>query len=90
MASKKQFENELARHQGATLDQETIQFDFHVDAPRGFVWKASGCHCLTAPHANEQGQSWKREAYDDLIDRMKMGLEPCGDADCQICNEEEN
>ena len=73
-ATRRQFETELAKHAGATLDQNTIAFDFHVDAPEGYVWRANGCACLTAPH-NSYRQSHRGEAYADLIDRMRMGLD---------------
>lgn len=76
MATRAQFMAELARHPGASLDTETDLVDFHVDAPEGKVWTANGCSVLTASHTDlVSGRSWKREAYADLIDRMRYGLE---------------
>lgn len=85
-ATKRQFDAELARHPGATLDtSEVLDFEFIVDAPRGSVWRSCGIHCMCEPHKNESGQSWKPEAYAALIERMRDGLEPCIDPDCDIC-----
>lgn len=77
MATRKQFEAELARHTGAALDETCAEFDFHVDAPEGFIWKSNGCAVLTEPHRNES-QSWKADAYAVLIERMRSGLQPEG------------
>lgn len=85
MVTKQQFERELAKHEGATLDQETIEFDFNVDTPKGFVWKENGCHCLVEAHNNGM-QSFKSSAYAELIKRMSHGMEICTTLNCDVCN----
>jgi hypothetical protein len=87
MATKCQFEAELAKHSGAALDLDCADCDYYVDAPKGFVWRSTGTHTLTAPHANESGDSFKPQAYGDLIADMKDGLEPCDTPDCDVCAE---
>lgn len=86
-ATQKQFEAELARHAGAALDETCADADYHVDAPVGFAWKSEGVHTLTEPHTNESGQTWKAEVRALLIERMRDGLEPCSDADCDVCRD---
>jgi hypothetical protein len=86
-ATRKQFARELAKHAGAAVDATCDEVDFHVDAPAGKVWAANGCHCLTANHANVFGQSYRGEAYADLIARMRCGLADCETPDCDICEE---
>lgn len=74
MATRKQFLAELARHKGATLDETCADYDFNVDAPDGFVWVSTGCAVITVPHNNTAGQSWKSDAYAELIETMQPGL----------------
>jgi hypothetical protein len=54
-----------------------------VEAPPGFCWE-EGLHmfvdCANRP--------WKPD-YDDLLNRMKDGVQPCVDAECEWCHPEE-
>lgn len=87
MATRKQFETELARHQGATLDLDCVDFSFTVDAPSGRIWSDNRGHCLVEEHSNESGESFKRIAYDNLIERMRFGTEVCDTPECDACAE---
>lgn len=74
-ATRKQF---LARVKelGAELD-ETMERDCDqllVDAPRGHVFVETGTACICSQYANAAGQSWKPQAYADLIEDMRSGV----------------
>lgn len=84
MATKRQFEAELARH-GASLDVVNSQFALVVDAPPGKIWKSCGIHCMVEEFDNGS-ESWKPQAYAEMIDRMRDGVADCQDADCDICH----
>ena len=81
-----QFLKVLAKY-GATLDTESEECNLNVDAPKGKVFKANGCHTIVEPFANNGGQSWKSEAYSEAAQRVSMGLEDCPDPDCDVCEE---
>jgi hypothetical protein len=73
---------------GATLDLLSEDNDLLVvDAPGGQVFSANGCHCIAEPFANNGGQSWKSDAYDEVIRMVDHGLYECDDPDCDTCEE---
>lgn len=86
MATRKQFLTTLAKY-GGSVD-ETHDDVFYVESPPGKVWLCDMTHVLCQPFANNGGQSWKPEAYDDAIARMKYGVTPCADPECEECNPE--
>jgi len=54
----------------------------YVDAPDGRRFRASGTHCIVA-----HWESTRASAWEDLAERIEMGVEPCppgGDLDCDI------
>jgi len=80
----------LMQKHNATLDtisEECGTLD--VDAPKGFLWASCLTHSICSPFRNNGGQSWKSKAYDYAAEWMEMGLTPCDDPDCDMCNEEE-
>lgn len=79
----------LAKH-GVTLDTDNEDFDLNIDAPKGKVFAANGCHCIIEPWNNSGGQSWKSKAYSYAASRVEMGLRDCRTPDCDVCEEAEN
>lgn len=68
---------------GATLDEQSLRNDaIVVDAPKGKVWSASGSHAMRADFANIP----RCEAIEDIGKRMGLGLDACGDSDCEVCS----
>ncbi len=86
MAAKKRFIAELEKHNATFEDDD---FDFVVDAPRGFVWECDSVHYMRQAHCNGR-HSFKPHAYSVLIERMESGVVECDEVDCEICNEAEN
>ena len=54
-------------------------YAIYADAPDGYQFKVSGYGCCDVPYSNNGGQSWKPQAYQEMIDDMAEGLEPCDD-----------
>lgn len=71
----------LAAKLGARVEMDEGSENLYAYTPRGYEWAGDGVTCLVQPYAND-GQSWKREAYADLYQRMSYGLTFIGgDAD---------
>lgn len=85
--TRKQFFAELAKYPGVTLDTESElnQDVIQIDTPKGKVFNANGCHTMVVLFRNHGGQSWKPEAYADVVEQLKYGLGNCEDPDCDIC-----
>lgn len=45
--------------------------------PAGKVWVATGCHTIV--------MSGKPMEWDEMLAAVAMGVEPCGDSDCEYC-----
>lgn len=58
---------------GAWIDETELSWD--VWAPDGHVWRSSGDRVLTVNFSNGWGETWKREAATDAMQRMAAGLE---------------
>ena len=73
-ATRRQFLSELAKHKGATFEEDYYQQgQIMVDAPDGYLWNDSDATVLVGCWWTEFKGS-KAELYADLIDRMKYGL----------------
>ncbi len=83
---------------GATVDDSTLRSGFiNVDAPPGKVWACSGdihalCLWVNKPdHGTLLGDrpdaKFKREAIEDALERMAVGLDDCPFEDCDVCEE---
>ena len=68
---------------GATIEDQKIggHHTCEVFAPHGYLWKATGNHCLT----DSCFRPWKPD-YADLLARMSYGIEPCTDTQCDWCD----
>jgi hypothetical protein len=53
--------------------------------PPGHIWLCDDIHELV----DETNQPWKPD-YADLLDRMRYGIAPCPDADCEWCHPEQD
>jgi hypothetical protein len=75
----------LAKALGATVeDRKSTSFhSCRVEAPPRFRWTEGDVHELV----DETNRPWKPD-YADLLSRMKYGIEPCTDPECEWCNEE--
>jgi len=71
---------ELAASVGATLDEDNAEFGLTVDAPAGYVWRATGGPALHEP-ATFAGSSWWSKACQELARRMAQGLDKCSPAE---------
>lgn len=86
--NRAQFEKELAKHSGVTWDLlMEDNGDLQIDSPKGKVFRSNGCHTIVEPFSNSGHDSWKPQAYAEVIERLKMGLENCEEPDCDICEE---
>lgn len=87
--TRKQFMAILAKYPGVTLDAESEDSgnDLILDSPFGKVFAANGIHSLVEPFRNNGGQSWKAEAYKDMMARLELGLQDCTVEDCDRCEE---
>jgi hypothetical protein len=76
-----------ARTLGATVtvhrDCENLEHEVLVDAPDGCVWSGSGVHQLVCAGADGTPLV---ALYDDALDRMSFGTEPCDVLDCDVCH----
>lgn len=59
-------------------------FEIIIDAPDGYLFAGDGLHCLVHSQwdTDPTGPLWQ-----DALNRMSYGLEPCDDPDCDVCNE---
>ena len=67
-----------------------------VWAPTGFLFRANGCHCITNsyeylphvwPERPRKVPGTMQEARACLARQLAMGLEPCDDTGCCMCEE---
>ena len=65
-----------------TFDKSCGYRDVMVDAPKGYKFVTAGLHCIVDNCADE----WSND-FDDILNRMSGGVEPCEDPECDICNE---
>jgi len=77
----------LAKKLGAIVEDSKIGHvhECTVEAPAGHIWKADDIHQFVA----NAYIPWKPD-YDDLLDRMAYGIEPCTDPECDWCHPEED
>lgn len=77
MATRKQVLAKIAEL-GATLDtdHEENSTSLCVDAPRGYTFTANGHWSLSEQYRNFGGQSWKSQAYVNLMESLADGIEP--------------
>lgn len=63
---------------GATLDldHERDCGELLVDAPRGFIFEANSASVICVQFENVCGQSWKPQAYAQVMDDLKHGIGP--------------
>jgi hypothetical protein len=71
---------------GATVvdDKAYGTHECTVEAPHRYRW-ADGLHMFV----DCTNQPWKPD-YQDLLDRMSYGIEPCTDPECDWCNSDED
>ena len=76
-ATKKKLEAVAERFE-AEIEYDYADTGIAAFAPDGMVWVDSGCSLLVMEaHAGWTGrQSWKPEAYGQLIEAMECGLMP--------------
>lgn len=88
MATKKQFESELHKWNGVaeTGDRADLDYVIYVWSPPGKVWVSTHCHVICRQFCNGS-ESWKPDAYAELIEEMRDGLEQCENEECEHCNE---
>lgn len=85
MATQKQLESAAAKL-GAEIDTDFSEHSYTLWSPSGFTWSETGTHAVARQFRNE-GQSWKPEARQWLVEVMADGLQTCEQVDCDICNE---
>lgn len=61
--------------------------NIQIDAPKGYVFMATGTHTMVEPFRNHGGQSWKPQAHADIVNLLELGLTECDDDDCDVCEE---
>ena len=74
----------LAKEIGSTviIDRSGRYFDIEVEAPEGYFWtEGCDCHVLVA---NQFQGSPTAPLWKDLYDRMKCGLMPCTEHECEF------
>jgi len=63
-----------------------------LEAPGYLVLRATGTHGTVHEYLAD-GHGWRRcskaTAWRSALNDMRLGLEPCGQDDCDICTEEE-
>jgi hypothetical protein len=67
-----------AANVGASLDDNT-DYALNLDAPSGYVWRASGTTCLSEQAASNS-ETWYDQAATEIIKRAEMGLQLVRDA----------
>jgi len=55
-----------------------------LSVPRGFRLAGAQIHMFDLDYG--RGEWLKPDAYDAMLEEMRMGLEPCPDPDCDYCN----
>ena len=71
---------------GATVEENhgSIEYDFTVDAPNGFIWKGSDVHSRV--YNRFHGSDYRiGHVYAEMIDDLKDGIERCTVKDCDVC-----
>ena len=88
MATKKQFEAELSKWNGTAEIGDPADMDYVIYAwsPSGKVWAATQGHVICRQFRNSS-ESWKPEAFQELIDEMRDGVDQCTDLQCEHCHE---
>ena len=67
----------IASVMNLSIDLESEEFGtFYVDSPDGYVFGCDGSLSCLAVHfgSAHNDQTWVKEAFDDLFDRLKHGL----------------
>lgn len=97
MATKKQVQARCAEL-GVRYSED--DHTMYADTPDGKVFAGSGCGSIVAPYRNNGGQSWKPQAYDEMMQELSHGVEAiegdelaaqvhergnCTPATCSIC-----
>lgn len=86
--TRKQFIAALAKLPGVTQDVKSEDAgNIQIDAPKGYVFMATGTHTMVEPFRNHGGQSWKPQAHADIVNLLELGLTECDDDDCDVCEE---
>jgi hypothetical protein len=57
--------------------------DVNLWTPPGIVWRATGGHSLTVCFYTNRAAGWRV-----LLEDVQLGTDPCGDPDCETCEEE--
>jgi hypothetical protein len=75
---------ELADAVGGSLDEEQYRNGgtLLIDAPVGYVWRATTCAIISIAGDN-QNQSWWAKAAKEATDSMRMGLDKCNADDSE-------
>jgi hypothetical protein len=60
-------------------------FEIIIDAPDGKLWASDGLHCLVHSQWDDQPTI---ELWRDALERVRAGLEPCEDDECDYCHPE--
>lgn len=58
-----------------------------AEAPKGYVWKASGTHEYIASTWYTRPSAADRDK--ELEECFRLGVEPCSEIDCEWCQESE-
>lgn len=81
----------LARRHGATVDESGIEYGtIYVDAPDGKLWACDQIHMLAVHwQTDSAGRAcpveWKRDAIEDVYERIADGLDDCCEENCEVC-----
>lgn len=88
MANKRRL-TQLVEMLGATLtDNSTTRYvDLTAEAPKGFVFRGSGTHEITA--WVPAGGGALRAARGLMTDALQAGLTKCLDKGCEVCHDED-
>lgn len=80
MATRKQFINRCNELGVIAIDSGDM---IRIDAPHGRRFAGTQCH-----YHDIYLRGWTRpDAYQAMIDDMRMGLETCDITDCEICED---
>lgn len=75
----------IAERYKATVDWSESRGEIIIDTPAGFVWNCNGAHCICEAFSNNGGQRFVQEAGKELKESMEYGIQPCNEADCDVC-----
>ena len=82
MSTLKEAKKIAAKFNATLIDDKNGNFHTcRCEAPTRHKWKCDNIHELV----DETNRPWKPD-YQDMIDRMNYGIEPCLDDDCEWCN----